>query len=392
MENSTNSFSKDINVLLIQDLVTDLENQLNESGSPKDSAETVDKIRTLLKSLGRENEATLPGQEEYEDDEGDDGAQEEEEKEEEEEEEVEEVIKEEEEEEASTFSAAVKLSPKISWSERVAKYAPDVEVTEGLFMREPAKVEKNAREIIQEVAADWHAVDGDSENRDPRIRQLKVQILRSLQRTLGGPRALSERGLSLKTPLIELQFEEQQKTDDDAENDAIISAKEWARIVFSAIEGGNKRFGPILELNGWSAHLSDEIERFDRPFRQLYRRYFSKRASSPGVEIAWIFFGSLVMYHMTGKLGGGRPTPSREHAGARRAASIARGSREEEFLETFEEDDMPPPPPQMKGRPAQQGQGQDISALLGGLLGGGGGQAGLSGLNLGNILSMLGKN
>ena len=402
MENveNTPSFSKDISVLLIQDLVTDLENQLNETGSPKDSAETVDKIRTLLKSLGRETEATLPGQEEEsENDDGNDNVQEEEEEEEEEEEQEkkEEEVNKVMEEEASSraFSAAVKDSPKrptISWRERVAKYTPDVEITEGMFTREPAKVEKNAREIIQEVAADWHAVDGESENRDPRIRQLKVQILRSLQRTLGGPRVLSERGLSLKTPLIELQFEEQQKTDDDAENDAIISVKEWARIIFSAIEGGNKRFGPILELNGWSAHLSDEIERFDRPFRQLYRRYFSKRASSPGIEIAWIFFGSLVMYHMTGKLGGGRPTPSREHAGARRAASIARGNREEEVFETFEEDDMPPPPPQMKGRQAQQGQGQDISALLGGLLGGGGGQAGLSGLNLGNILSMLGKN
>jgi len=420
------SFSKDMGVLLIQNLVTELEGQL-ANGAVVNPTDTQNRIRELLRNLGREDEGILPGEQDvdtasdqddlpvleqedeqngaYGDEEGEEGDRQEEEEEEEYQIPVSSI---------AAAAASTKVPPKkiasppkvhtqsefgsqhISWGERVAMFAPEIEVTQGTFgLPEKPKLQEE-KAILREAADDWNAVDGESENRDSRIRQMKVQILRSLQRTLGGPRVLAERGLSLKTPLIELQFEEQQKSDDDAENDTMVSVKEWCRIIFSAIEGGNKRFGPILELTGWSGHLSDEIERFDRPFRQIYRRFFSKRVSSPGVEIAWIFFGSLVMYHMTGKLGGrhARPTPSRDHAGARRAASMANSTNAANDDDLYEEEDMPPPPPTTKrsAREKSQQQSPDIASLLGGLLGGGGGggQPGLAGLNIGSILGMLG--
>jgi hypothetical protein len=263
----------------------------------------------------------------------------------------------------------------------------------------------SARDVIRKAQEDWDSIDGESENKNPRILKEKQEILRNLHRRMGGPAVTREQGFTMKTPLIELQFADTNKTEDDAEDDAIVSAKEWAKIIFSAIEGGNQRFGPILELKGWSAHLGEEIERFDRPFRQIYRRFFAKRASNPGMEIAWIVFGSALMFHFTGKLSGGtkKPTPSRDHSGAHRAARSARGQSYKEEDEFDHDEELPPPPGNVNTQfkksdrtVPQQGAGgrtgPDIAALLGGMLGGGtsvpGG--GMSGLNLGNILGMLG--
>jgi hypothetical protein len=250
----------------------------------------------------------------------------------------------------------------------------------------------NAREVLYE-ACDWDQIDGSAENNKPRVRKRKMEILRRLQRRYNGPQGLAARGLSMSTPLIELEYEDEHDADDDAEGDAIASAKDWAKIIFSLIEKGNQRFGPVLNLKDWADHMAAEIERFDRPFRRIYRMYFSKRQTSPGWEIAWIVIGSALMFHCTGKLVGERNIIApRSHVGANQEERRAGGGGS--WFDVREEDELPPPPVGIGGGRSQAGSTTpyaatpDLSALLGGLLGGNGAPGGL---NIGNILGMLGS-
>jgi hypothetical protein len=386
--------------------------------------------------LGRGGENVLPGEEasDSEGDEGDEG-DEGEDKEDEEDEKLEKHEKHENPDYVAsaapfahnttpTYSTAHNIyAPKPSWNDRVAmcserKPPPPIHVTQGsLFsgsvpfasaagltgMAATAVADtennwdingkKGEKDFnAQDITRDWDQMNAKEENLNPRMRKRKMDILRRLQRRYGGPKAVADRGLNMDTSLIELEYEDENDADDDAEEDAITSAKDWSKIIFSLIEKGNQRFGPLLHLKDWANHMADEIERFDKPFRRLYRRYFSKRQSSPGWEIAWILVGSMIMFHCTGRLASKNTRNGDSHSRKSEHRASSPGARHDD------EEDLPPPPLGFgASRHAQADQPSpsqgvpDLSALLGGILGNGGGSAALGGLNLGSILGMLGS-
>ena len=77
------------------------------------------------------------------------------------------------------------------------------------------------------------------------------------------------------------------------------------RLALNGVELMNERFGPILQLNGWSAELTRDMSRFRGPLGRIYKRLFRKGSPSPFLELGFLIIGSMAMTHFRNKGGGG---------------------------------------------------------------------------------------
>jgi hypothetical protein len=87
------------------------------------------------------------------------------------------------------------------------------------------------------------------------------------------------------------------------------------------IEVINQKVGPILELKGWSSHMGKNMHKFDRVMERFYHMFWKKGQSSPYMEFAWIFIGSMIMWHVQTKYLGGFPVSSLFGGGATQQAA-----------------------------------------------------------------------
>jgi hypothetical protein len=102
------------------------------------------------------------------------------------------------------------------------------------------------------------------------------------------------------------------------------------RLGLNGIELLNQRFGPILQLDGWSSELTrGGMQRFQGPLARIYKRIFRRGSPSPFIELAFIIFGSMAMHHLR----------HRGPGAASMAASLFGGATASA---------PPPPPPQHK--------------------------------------------
>ena len=75
------------------------------------------------------------------------------------------------------------------------------------------------------------------------------------------------------------------------------------RLALTGIELTNNRVGPFLDLDGWSATVSSDINKYDNALSKLYKKYWKRKTStSPELEIAFGIIGSMGMYHFRKKL------------------------------------------------------------------------------------------
>lgn len=155
---------------------------------------------------------------------------------------------------------------------------------------------------------DFADVDVDAENRNPKIRREKQEILFQLLKLYPNE---SQGQWSMRMPLFELKYELKRREDHQIEQEQIVFIKDILKMVFVGMEYANKKFGPILEIDGWADFVTRDMKKFDRCIVALYRRYFKRSKMDPLLEFFWLLIGSMVMYHIQCKYLGGPPsTPS----------------------------------------------------------------------------------
>lgn len=79
--------------------------------------------------------------------------------------------------------------------------------------------------------------------------------------------------------------------------------KESIKYISWGLEGANRQWGPIMHLNGWSDELTKDMIKFNRPLERIYKQYWRRSTTSPIMELAWIFFGSMFAWHMKSQYG-----------------------------------------------------------------------------------------
>uniref|UniRef100_A0A6C0BPJ7 Uncharacterized protein n=1 Tax=viral metagenome TaxID=1070528 RepID=A0A6C0BPJ7_9ZZZZ len=154
---------------------------------------------------------------------------------------------------------------------------------------------------------DFADVDVEAENKDPRIRREKQEILFQLLKLFPEE---SKGQWTMQMPLFELKYELKRREEFQIEQEQIVFIKDVLKMIFVGIEYANRRFGPVLELDGWAEFITADMKKFDRCILALYRRYFRRSKMDPLMEFGWLLIGSMVMYHVQCKYLGGAPRPS----------------------------------------------------------------------------------
>ncbi len=152
--------------------------------------------------------------------------------------------------------------------------------------------------------SDFADINGKTENNDPRIRREKQEILFQLLREYPDE---AKGQWNIEVPLFELKYELKRRQAYQTEKDQIFFIKNLLKMVLIGIEYGNKKIGPILELEGWANSVTSNMSQFDRCITALYRRYFKKKSMDPLVEFVWLLLGSMIMWHIQSKYLGGVP-------------------------------------------------------------------------------------
>lgn len=117
------------------------------------------------------------------------------------------------------------------------------------------------------------------------------------------------RDYTIADNLDDMTFELQRHLSNIEEESTVSMMRDVLRVMCTGIEMGNARFGPWLELDGWSAEVTSDINRFDPALSGLYRKYFRRGTSSPEMQMVTALAGSVSVYHLKkkflGKGGGG---------------------------------------------------------------------------------------
>lgn len=173
-----------------------------------------------------------------------------------------------------------------------------------------AETHSPARRISDQAMYDPADLDVDQdENKNPDIRRQKQEILFQLLKEYPDE---AKGQWNIHMPLFELKYELKRRQTYQTEKDQIHFMKQLLKMLLIGIEYGNKKLGPILELDGWSQSVTSDMSKFDRCMTALYRRYFKRKAMDPIVEFVWLLLGSMIMWHIQSKYLGGNPTPPKK--------------------------------------------------------------------------------
>ena len=100
-----------------------------------------------------------------------------------------------------------------------------------------------------------------------------------------------------------MKYEYTRRQEADAEAQNLMFMKDGLKFALKGIEAANEKWGPLLQLKGWSKNTTQDMTKFDRCLTALYLRFFRKKTLNPFFELLWLIVGSAVIWHFQIKLG-----------------------------------------------------------------------------------------
>ena len=168
---------------------------------------------------------------------------------------------------------------------------------------------KNLFKKTAYVPPDMDDIDVAAENKDPKIRREKQEILFNLLKSYPDE---SQGQWNMSLPLFELKYEFHRREQHEKEQDQLILMKEAMKMILKGIEVLNEKFGPFLQLQGWSNNVTKDMKKFDRCLKALYLRYFRKTQVNPVMELFGLIVGSMILFHLESKFIGKPDTETRQ--------------------------------------------------------------------------------
>jgi hypothetical protein len=170
---------------------------------------------------------------------------------------------------------------------------------------------------------------------DEETRHEKQAALIELSRL--GQQVQLSRKFTMEDALSEMHYEIDSHKGYQSATNMIGWMKQGVSFAAVVIDGANQRFGPFLDIPGWSQTMTDpeNMKRFDAPLEQIYKKFFKRKSRNPMFELAWAFGGSLLMAHVGNKLSGG----SAEYRNSRRGSNSS-NRRRDSYRHRHQEDEM----------------------------------------------------
>lgn len=174
--------------------------------------------------------------------------------------------------------------------------------TKGIFAQ---KMKETSKKPSPKKHEDDYAINGDvdveTENRNVNYRREKQEILFLLKKNY--PREFEKGDWSMKMPLFELKYDLTRRQEADTEAANLAMMKDALKFIVKGIEGANRKWGPLLELDGWSEDVTSDMSKFDRCLTAIYLKLFRKKTMNPFVELMFLIVGSAAYWHIRSKLG-----------------------------------------------------------------------------------------
>jgi hypothetical protein len=193
---------------------------------------------------------------------------------------------------------------------------------------------------------DFADIDVQQENKDRRIWHEKQEILFHLLKDYPD----EARGRwTTDLPLFELKYELMRRERHRDEQDQLIFMKDALKLLLKVVEMLNRTFGNFFNLDGWADAITEDMSKYDRCLRGIYKRFFQKKSQlDPLLELFWLIGSSAVLWHFQSKF-------EREKGTKRRSQHPDEG------------EDIEPPPQhryQYNQPSAARSGGLDIASLL----------------------------
>lgn len=131
------------------------------------------------------------------------------------------------------------------------------------------------------------------------IDYAKTSVLLELERLRGMGCNLT-REYSMDDPLEEMEYEARRHVLMLEETNSVNMMKDGLRLFVSGCEFANGKFGPFLNLDGFSQAVSSELTagKYNMTLTKLHRKYFKTPVqNSPEVELAMGLMGAAAMHH-----------------------------------------------------------------------------------------------
>ena len=109
------------------------------------------------------------------------------------------------------------------------------------------------------------------------------------------------REYTIQDDLADMKFEVRSHLAQVDEVNTVNFMSNGMKLACQAIELGNNRFGPFLDLDGWATAATSDMSKYQNALGKLYRKYWKRSTMSPELELLLALCGSIAMHHFSKK-------------------------------------------------------------------------------------------
>ena len=119
------------------------------------------------------------------------------------------------------------------------------------------------------------------------------------------------RPYSMSDNLEDIQFEyDRHRSNIDTLN-AVNFMRDGMQFLFQGIEMANSKWGPVLQLDGWSKDVTKDMQRYINVLERLYKKDWRKGSMAPEMELSMLVGGSMFTVSHSGQDGWGQEQRAR---------------------------------------------------------------------------------
>ena len=111
------------------------------------------------------------------------------------------------------------------------------------------------------------------------------------------------RDYTMDDSLVDIQFEFDRIKNQLETVSNVAFVRDMLFLGFQGIELANSKWGPVLELQGWSGAVQEDKEKYNRVLERLYKKHWRFGSMSPEAEFGWLIGSSMVRHHISKKWG-----------------------------------------------------------------------------------------
>lgn len=98
----------------------------------------------------------------------------------------------------------------------------------------------------------------------------------------------------------DMEFELRKIEMESSERETVGMMRDGLKLALTGVEFANTKLS-LLDLEGWSAEVTRDMDKYNNALSRLYRKYCKRGTSRPEMELALAIMSSMIMFHVRRK-------------------------------------------------------------------------------------------